>query len=272
MIRVCRKLATVKDRARLPDAHVITRPTHHESPSNVWLEVDAPFRCQCSLPTASAYALVNHEVRKLHILPLQLSRMLRSTSMAVAALRLIRPVATSAAGPLGASRNRVQALFGHEMTAGYASKASSSGPGELHMQHSRKSLHFPLSGSIQCRKANETLHNSLLWRVSHQRFSQVTIQTQRKQVHSCLFCAAVTVVFGATGGIGAALAQRLHALKSSGASAQAPSAIILSADGEDKLKSLQQQLKGVDVIPADARDPASVRPPAHRHHIHTVNL
>lgn len=79
--------------------------------------------------------------------------------------------------------------------------------------------------------------------------------------------AAVTVVFGATGGIGAALAQRLDSLKSSGGSSQAPSAIILSADGEEKLKALQQQLKGVDVIPADARDPASVSHlPTHRHH------
>jgi NADP-dependent 3-hydroxy acid dehydrogenase YdfG len=71
--------------------------------------------------------------------------------------------------------------------------------------------------------------------------------------------AAVTVIFGATGGIGSALASRLHDLKSSGSgSGQAPSAIVISADGGDKLKSLQQQLQGVDAIPADALDPASV--------------
>jgi FlaA1/EpsC-like NDP-sugar epimerase len=69
--------------------------------------------------------------------------------------------------------------------------------------------------------------------------------------------AAVVVVFGATGGIGSALARRLHGLGSSG-SGQAPSAIVISADGGDKLKSLQQQLQGVDAIPADALEPASV--------------
>jgi nucleoside-diphosphate-sugar epimerase len=69
----------------------------------------------------------------------------------------------------------------------------------------------------------------------------------------------VTLVFGATGGIGAALAHRLHALKSSGSSVQAPSAIVISADGDDKLKALLQQLKGVEAFPADARDPAAVR-------------
>lgn len=66
-------------------------------------------------------------------------------------------------------------------------------------------------------------------------------------------------MYGATGGIGAALAHRLHALKSSGGSAQAPSAIVISADGDDKLKALQQELKGVEAFPADARDPAAVR-------------
>jgi hypothetical protein len=48
-------------------------------------------------------------------------------------------------------------------------------------------------------------------------------------------------------------------LKSSGGSAQAPSAIVISADGHDKPKALQQELKGVEAFPADARDPAAVR-------------
>lgn len=79
--------------------------------------------------------------------------------------------------------------------------------------------------------------------------------------HECLFAAkrcAVVVVFGATGGIGAALAHRLHALRSSGTSAQVPSAVILSSDKEDRLKELQQALRGADILPADARDPTSV--------------
>lgn len=68
----------------------------------------------------------------------------------------------------------------------------------------------------------------------------------------------MALVFGATGGIGSALARRLHALQSSGGSSQAPSAIVLSAEHEDELKGLQQQLNGVDVMPADATDPAAV--------------
>jgi FlaA1/EpsC-like NDP-sugar epimerase len=65
----------------------------------------------------------------------------------------------------------------------------------------------------------------------------------------------VTLVFGATGGIGAALSRGL-----AGASgAQSPAAVVLSGDGADKLKALQQELSGVETIPADACDPASVR-------------
>lgn len=88
------------------------------------------------------YPQVHHEAEK-HVLPLQLSRMLRSTSMAVTALRqLVKPVATSAAGPLAGAGNSIQPVFKYQVAAGYASNASSSGPGEPHT-HTHK-IHSPL--------------------------------------------------------------------------------------------------------------------------------
>jgi uncharacterized protein YbjT (DUF2867 family) len=73
----------------------------------------------------------------------------------------------------------------------------------------------------------------------------------------------VTLVFGAAGGIGSALARRLHALSQQqgggGATQHAPAAIVLSDEREGALQQLAQQLPGVDVVAADARDPAAVR-------------
>eukprot|EP00879_Flechtneria_rotunda_P006481 GHRR01006810.1.p1 GENE.GHRR01006810.1~~GHRR01006810.1.p1 ORF type:complete len:354 (+),score=136.51 GHRR01006810.1:213-1274(+) len=76
--------------------------------------------------------------------------------------------------------------------------------------------------------------------------------------------APVYLVFGATGGIGAALSHRLAALggaKTSLPGLVPPSALILSAEHDDKLKDLQGQLKGsfpIDVFSADATNPDAV--------------
>jgi NAD(P)-dependent dehydrogenase (short-subunit alcohol dehydrogenase family) len=73
----------------------------------------------------------------------------------------------------------------------------------------------------------------------------------------------VYIVFGATGGIGAALSQRLaaQANSKSGVSA-APSALILSAQHDNQLKQLQQRIHqgglNVDVAAADATKPEEV--------------
>ncbi|KAF6251710.1 hypothetical protein COO60DRAFT_1557972 [Scenedesmus sp. NREL 46B-D3] len=73
----------------------------------------------------------------------------------------------------------------------------------------------------------------------------------------------VYLVFGATGGIGSALAHRLTSKAQSGGAS--PSALVLSGQHDDKLQQLQGTLKGqgegackVEVEAADATDPEQV--------------